>query len=299
MSLRRPLTAILLLLCAAGLFHPAQATENTPPTPPPAMVVSPQLIWRPSHWAGSTRNTELATRRLDPQTHRPVFEVHEPGKTKVWTHYFGRPIPWHDYPIVVLTYRATHIDKPGHYLLWLDDERGPNGGGRVVWQNKDLLDDGQTHELRCDLRTLGLQGGGTLPGMALGLSSTAAGQAAQLTLLDLRFEAAPDADTAPPPLPDGQPITVEVTDHEGRPMPGVQVRIDPDLENLTRTAQTDVSGRARLTPCQSPDHRHRLTITAPGQTTFVMCNTAGGRGRPRNARWRSPPVGRLRRSRVH
>ncbi|MCC6580606.1 MAG: carboxypeptidase regulatory-like domain-containing protein [Phycisphaeraceae bacterium] len=263
--------AAAIILSLSGL----QAIQAQETQPVKAVRINPALPWSPTHWSGSLRNTEAATMEMDEARHIARFTVLEPGKTKVFVYYFAEPISRVEYPIVVMRYRATHIGRPGHYLLWLDDQRGPNGGGCTIWHHsKDIQDDGEIHELRQDLRQTTMQGQGLVPGMAIGVAAEQDGKfPGYFELLSLSFEQGPEAATQPaleakPQVQPAKPVAVMVKDELGKPLAGATVAMDADRLDAMTSVVTDDQGLATVTTNLPGQAKHVLRVRKAGCQTF-------------------------------
>jgi len=115
------------------------------------------------------------------------FSIKNPHGLSGWHRNLETPVAWKDYPILVLRYRARNLAvRYRWYHLWIDDGTGPFGGGGIVFWPRDVVSDGEIHELRKDLRQLKLRG----PNVTrLVLAMRAADKAAEYDLYELRFEA--------------------------------------------------------------------------------------------------------------
>ena len=232
--------------------------------PERAVVLETHLVWRSRHWAG--RNN---TWRVDQDLKRehPRFTVREPRKCHVWTCSLHLPVPVHQYPILVLTYRATQARLDRGYVLWLDDGLGANAGkGFVAFTPRDLVDDGQVHEVRRDLRKFKPRG--DIVELALG---AAAGEKAPgvFDLVGIRFEVAPDA-PAPQPIKPDLAVVVRAIGPDGRPLAGATVTVDWEWPNFARSVKTDVNGLGKVVPLAGARGRHCVRVTAPKLAPIEM-----------------------------
>ena len=234
----------------------AQMTLDQPlPAPGRAVVLDRPVKWWCSHWAGRTPGC-VAVEQGDESVR---FIVGQPDHRRVWVKYLNIPIDAGRYPVLVMKYRAqnTHPEAT-EYALYLDDGCGPDYGGLLPFAHRDIVADGQTHVLVCDLRSMKpLE---QIIGLAVGVHSSSIAPAV-FELLDLRFETLeePTAETETAPA-----LTVRVTDVGGRPVAGATVAVDAERRNWARTADTAEDGTASLIPFRTASGEHMVRVAMAG-----------------------------------
>jgi len=147
-----------------------------------AIVLDTLGPWRASGGWGSGHHPYAKNFLID--TH-PKFIVEDANSLHTWIRY-DLLVDFNRYPIAVMRYRARNLTDKGWYSIWMDDGTGPAGRGVVVFDLSELIDDGETHELRRDLRELKPKG--PITGMALSVYSD--NVPAVFELLEFRFEEA-------------------------------------------------------------------------------------------------------------
>lgn len=270
---RRTVAAVGMLWIGVGSTVLAGPSTSRPTpgartlSPASAVVLDTHLKWRSRHWAGR-HNTWAVSQDLE--RGHPRFTVDQPNKSHVWTYDLHLPIPVDRYPILVLTYRAERVRSGPGYVLWLDDGRGPAGGGFVAVQPRDLVDDGRVHQVRRDMRTLKPKG--DIVGMALG-APAGSKTPGILELVGLRFEAPPGAPAHGTP-PDDLPVHVRVVDPDGGPLAGATVTVDVERTNFARRARSNAAGLAVVTPVANACGKHQLRVEAPRLTPIEIAMPA-------------------------
>lgn len=242
-----------------------QTLSQANPSPGEAIIFGQPIRWWSSHWS-SQKNTLSAVVQQRPEFEK--FIVTEPSRRKVWVKYFDIPIDPRKYPIVVMKYRAKNIDTTsGDYVLYLDDSSGPDYGGLLPFKSCDLVADGKEHVMTFDMRTLNPLC--DLIGLAIGVHSDKK-IPATFDLLDLRFEAAKDAENEVT-LSD-EKIAVKVTDQSGKPIKDATVTVDAERKNWANSSMTDADGVATVQPYSTRDARHMIRVTHPGMLPTELRN---------------------------
>jgi hypothetical protein len=245
-------TAIALTLLAGALGcagvgskAPARAADIGLPLPPPeqAVVVEPGPFWENTGWA-TILDTAAVT--LEDGWRRMVML--DPKSLHNWTYTLAAPVDIQEYPMAVLTYRARNTRPDDFYVVWTE--------GAQPFVHEDLVADGQVHELRRDMRELA-EGRTSFETFAMGIRSDEQAPA-ELEILQLRFERAPDSPPAKR-IEEGDPITVEVVGLEGHPVKGATVTVDAERPNWSRSARTGPDGKATVRPLANWAHRLRVS----------------------------------------
>jgi protocatechuate 3,4-dioxygenase beta subunit len=263
---RHATQAIVIALCAAVLCgclsseQRAAMRKRVVPTSE-ALVFNPVQIWCTSH-CGARPITDAV--HVDYSRTYPRFRVMEAMHRHVWVDRMSIHFDPNEYPIAVLTYRARNVLNKD-YVLWMDDTAGPVLGGLEVFHTRDLVLDGQVHQLRQDLRQLNPAGNITQAWFAVHADETGD---ATIDLIDLRFEADPSA--RPTELLPDEPIAVRIVNSNGRPIAGACVTADSEFLNLARGARTDNDGRVTISPLQIPAGKHMLRVTAAGYVPIEL-----------------------------
>ena len=176
----------------AGGRPPVEATgAASGDTPPRSVEVDIHRGWRWVSWA-QPQESRLHSMGLDADF--PRFTVSDPNLRNTWIRRLKPQLDWQRYPILVLKYRASNVrktkmDKVTNYLIWVDDGTGPDRGGHILFMASDLVDDGQVHELRKDMRPFKPKG--PITTVALGLTCPDKSPAL-FELVEIRFEAPSD-----------------------------------------------------------------------------------------------------------
>jgi hypothetical protein len=268
---------LLKLLCTiflfvVFLFSCSAAMTEFPPNQ--AIVLETDVSWTPSGWAGRI-NTDIYS--LDVIDGVPHFSVGEAKKRKVWIHYLGLPIDFNQYPIAVITYCAENTDtEGGAYVIWLDDGRGPNGGGISVFRSNQLITDNRVHELRKDVRELNPAGPFITVALGVMCGDTAP---ATFDLVGLRFEADPETEAFGPASTESSMAAV-ITDLKGDPVDEAIVVIDKEWKNRARSAITDENGKAAITPFENSIGKHTVTVEKAGMFPVTITVNTVGRPKP-------------------
>ena len=148
-----------------------------------AIVLDTLGPWRASGGWGSGHHPYAKNFLIDTKEGKPKFIVEDANSLHTWIRY-DLLVDFNQYPIAVMRYRARNLTNKGWYSIWMDDGSGPAGRGIVVFDLSELIDDGETHELRRDLRELKPKG--PIIGMALAVYSD--NVPAVFELLEFRFE---------------------------------------------------------------------------------------------------------------
>ena len=146
--------------------------------------------WQARDW-GHREHPIDPTARMEIVGRKARFVLPQPSSVKAWSRRLGA-IDTKQFPIVVMRYRAINTDPhTTWYALWLDDGGGPSVGGFVVTWAREIIADGQVHELRVDMRKLELKRplGPHLRQAALAVTSDDEGNAV-FDLVELSFERA-------------------------------------------------------------------------------------------------------------
>jgi protocatechuate 3,4-dioxygenase beta subunit len=260
-----PLASLQLARRAISAETPVPAAANassaTDESLAPTQVVALDLdlAWRPSSWSWKL-NTERAWIARENRT--TVFTIDEPNRRKIWVHYLSLPIDTARYPIVVMKYVATNtLPVEGRYMLWLDDGTGPDFGQVAPFQSKDIVGDGQAHEVSFDLRNTKVGGG--IIGMALAIDAGAKSPTS-FELISLRFESAEKNGDVVPQAQTDPELSVSVIDERGTPVVGAEVIVDAERLNFARRARTDGSGVATVRPLSNATGKHMVRVNASG-----------------------------------
>ncbi len=165
------------------------------------------------------------------------------------------------YPIVVTTYRASRMppDKIW-YGTWMSDETNAINGGFHPLKKEEIISDGKVHEVRKDLRKADHVPEGVSRTMLLQVSCDEIGPS-EFDLIDMRFEAAPDAPVAE--IKADAPLELKVTG-EGQPIKGAKVILDYEWRNFARAGATNAEGAVTITPLANESHQHTARVEAPG-----------------------------------
>ena len=198
---------------------------------------------------------------------------------QTWIYYLDLPVDLNAYPIFKMRYRAQHeYHHNDRYTLWIDDGTGPNDGGKQLLRPTEVIDDGQEHEVRQDMRQLKVAG--AFKGMALCAYGDESGLC-RFELLDMRFEAA--ADSAPQTAPgEDNALAVKVLDDKGQAVAGAVVITDPEWRNFTQRASTGADGVASVKPLSMYDGKHGLRIERQGYAPMELTEAvvASAKGAP-------------------
>ena len=237
-------------------FLTAKTTiDQRHPSPERAIVFGLPIRWWCSHWAGRTPGC-VAVKHSEDSVR---FVVGEPNHRRVWVKYLDIPIDANQYPILVMKYRARNTDSDAtEYALYLDDGCGPDYGGLIPFAHRDIVADGDSHVLTCDLHSMKpLE---HIIGLAVGVRSSATIPAA-FELMDLRFEAPQEPTTK---TASDASLTVYVSDASGHPLQDATVTVDAERRNWARTAATGADGNASLIPCRTGTGEHTIRVNRPG-----------------------------------
>lgn len=232
-------------------------TEELSKIPPgDAVVLDPAGDWQSVHWPDSPHSRIVG---LDQDAGYPRMMVAESMKRHPWGRPLAVPVDPRQYPILVMTYRATGIWTSDERFLWLDDTTGPAKGGIQPFLNRHLVPDGEVHEVRADLRDFSPKAEIT----TIRIYPHCHGpDPAVFELLGLRFERAEDA--PPATVEEGEEFTVRVLDEQGAPIKGAWLTVDAERLNGCRSAQTGPDGEARVRALGNRFGRHALRIEADG-----------------------------------
>ena len=250
----RPICAALVLLIVVS--------AGAQPAPPEAAVVlSPHVFWRSTRWPGEGWTRSAAVGDL---TDIPRFTVAEPDRRHAWTYRLAASVDRRTYPVLSVTYRAHGFPPdPVGFLLWLDDGRGPAYSDWTPISAADIVDDGEAHTLRRDLRDHS-QGEWI---KAVGIAIRSGDQTpAWLELVDLRFEA--DSPGTAPEV--GESVSVRVLDDDGETVAGATVTIDAERANWVRTQHTKEDGAVTLSPLVTASGQHMLRVAKSGHVTVEV-----------------------------
>ena len=228
------------------------------PAPEDAVVFDPNLMWYQCAWADKITYYSWDEERAGSH----YFWVGEPGKRYVWNYYFGAPVSAAQYQRLTLTYRARNTPALADAVIWLDDGRGPGAGNGVsAVRSRDVISDGEVHEVSCDLAAM--KPAGDYTGMFVGV--TCAEKApAEFELLGLRLDRNPGVNVDPPG--DDAPIQVCVVDAAGNPVPEAVVAVEGERLNSARRALTDAAGLATIVPVKTLNGKHTVSATRSGWT---------------------------------
>ena len=213
----------LLALVVGG----CASSKRCPLAPENAVIIDTNQFFVPSSCATINEHSDFAWSNYVENNAR--YTVAEPNHRCVWPTSGMLPIDPQRYPILVFTYRAKNVAHKINFwddIIFIEDERGGNGGLRPV-SNSDLIDDGQVHEFRVDLRTVKPRdseslGNRNLDSLWLALKSglnVTPQNPAELEVIGLRMEAAPDAKPAKP-FGNDELMRIEVTDQFNQPLEG-------------------------------------------------------------------------------
>jgi len=269
--------AIVISLAVArpqGVASPDAVPPRLHDMPPErAVALRIDRYWLPARRAGVLQSEAIAHKVQDGIA---TFVVGEPHRGACWTMELQEPVDFLRYPIVVVRYRATNTDEQqGRTAVWLDDGTGPNFAGVNVFSSEELLPDGQVHVLRKDLRELSPRG--PIRGIALFVWSGRSSPAV-IELLAVGFHGLPDA--APEPLRQDDAIAAAVFDPQGKPLEGARVIVDAERKNFARSALTDESGTATVTPLRNEAHTHMLRVEMEGMVPVEYPDIAHAKGAP-------------------
>jgi len=247
----------------------AVAGEPALPAPEKAVVLDVRFPWQPVHWGAGAAGPQARCATAEPRGRAMRFTVAQRGAIQTWTRYLTLPVDLGRYPIAVMRYRAVNTNPKGWWgSLWLDDTSGPGGGGVALAGLKDIIPDGRVHEISVDLGEVERKGPkqGPMIGMALSVASGIDGPAT-FDLLELRFEARPEAEAKP--FGNDPKISVDVVDEDGRPLQGATVIVDAVRHNFARRAMTDATGRAVVVPPANVTHKHMVRVEMAGRVPVV------------------------------
>ncbi len=239
-------------------------------TPEQAVVLTP--TYRPAVWGGLNR-WKVSTSTRDGH---PLLVLEQSG-ARIWHADLDLPVDTARYPIVVLVYRAQSLSNYGLSALQFAGNGSREGGITVAYEST-FIADGQAHELRLDLRNRG-SNVRLIEGVNISLFRpwTKAGAVepptTEFELISLRLEA--DAETPPPAVGKGKPVTVRVVGQDDQPMAGARVTLDRERANWSVTGLTDGHGQVSLTPRQTEPNQHALEISRDGYATEQVTLKAG------------------------
>jgi len=232
-----------------------------------ALVLDPAVRWRQAYWLDPSATWVAG---IDHELGHPRIAVAEPGRISPWHHRLDMPIDPQRYPILVFTYRATGIQPSDRRFFCLDDTGGAHLAGAIPIRNRDLVADGEIHEIRTDLRKLTLK-----PQISwLGLYPHCKGpEPAVFELLGLRFESLPGL--PPSPQREGLSFSLRVVNPAGAGIAGAVVTVDVGRLNSSRSATTDASGSVTLQAASSPTGKHTLRVTKEAMVTANLPSFLG------------------------
>jgi len=230
--------------------------------PEQAVVIGPNLFWQSTGWATFLDTGVVA---MDDTSGWPRVVMGVPWSMHIWRYGLVIPVDLQRYPIGVMTYRARNIWPDEGYVIYYAET---SGHFLELFRNEELIDDGQVHELRKDVREY--ESKGQIDALALSIRSGMK-VPAEFELLGLRFEHAADALAVEMPK-DDKPIALRVVDPKVQPVEGATVTVDAERPNWARSALTDKDGRATVTPLANDAGKHMLRVSKPG---FVAVETGG------------------------
>jgi len=276
-------TCWLGVLAAAAAAPPGDAGAKLP-KPGQAIVMETARGWTLTDWGYGTGYPLCSRPRLEPLKGGGMrFVVPEAGAMRTWLHRPALPISPQRYPIIVVRYRATNLDAAGWwYGLWVRCDLLHERKGLIVLDMHQIRADGKVHEFHRDVRDYWLgPPQGAITNLAVGVLAGKKAPAS-LELLELRFEAAPDADAQP--LTDDPKLTVEAVGPDDRPLVGATVIVDGERRNFARRGQTGAAGRVVLTPLSNEVGQHRIRVEMPGRVPAELTVTAGQMTKPARLR---------------
>lgn len=211
-----------------------------------------------------------------------------------YSRWFNRPVDIKDeYPILVLTYRATGFDTTSRdYAISIKDGKGYDARHHFrPLLCKAVVSDGQVHTFRQDLRKV-RNGRPEGPVLQLGVAVWADDKGkASFELLSVAFERDPEA-----PAKDrvdsqifkkDQPVVSEVMDFKHQPLAGAKVSVNTMIKGFEQDAMTDTQGRVSIAPWTNEQREYWLTITHEGMVPAMVSVKPGEPVRVRLAEARS------------
>src|SRR4051812_11362396 len=241
-----------ILFCALFLTTRCLAVE------PDHVTIDPKRNWEPMVYATGAGQPNADVVSIDLKGEHAKFASYDANLPSYFEYRLHIPTQIDHLPILVLKYRALNLDtssdQPAVYL-----DVTPHGGMhfRSAAKLSELVSDGKDQELRIDLREQGFAG--VYSRVMISLMATEK-QTATMEVLELRFEAAPDAQ--PIARGDDPPIFITITDASGKPLAEANVTVDAERTGAARSAKTDVEGKVTLTPLANEADHHMLQITA-------------------------------------
>ena len=207
----------------------------------------------------------------------PRFNMGWPGRRHVWSSAGLIPIDVNTYPILVVTYRATHTHTQA-FRFWdaiitLRTDTGLESKYNFVRADNPvtgtpMISDGQLREFRIDTRDVHVS-----PDHAVFASKTfkslwvgvRAGAIAPATfeLVGMRLEST-DQTRPDQPFADEAPIRFRVTDSKGNPIEGAAVTLDAQRINFARSGQSDRFGEVSVTPMGNDTGQHTARVEKEG-----------------------------------
>ncbi len=248
------------------LLIPLLFSMSTLAVEPDHILLDTKRNWEPIVYGTAPANTPADVVSMDLKGDIAKFCSYDSDKRGTFQYRLHIPIEVEKFPFVVLRYRATNVDtNNGGPALYADDSPDGSLYMRPVAALNQLTADGKDQELRIDLRDQKLTK--VISGLMICLMATEK-QTATIEILEMRFEAAPDAehiDTAPE-----APIDVNVTDMNGTPIAKANVTIDSERKDAARSAKTDAQGHVQLVPLANEAGRHMLQIDGDYLATTMV-----------------------------
>jgi hypothetical protein len=224
---------------------------------PDHVTIDLKRNWQPMVYGAGPQRAPADVVSIDLKGDLPKFCSYDTNKRGNFDYRLHLPISATNYPILVMRYRATNLDtESAEAGLLVDVDEKANIHMRPVAELNKFVADGKDQELRVDLREQKIP---LVSRIMLQLIATEK-QTATIELIDLRFEA--DADAQHVDYADEQPITITVVDKDDKPVKGAKVSVDAERKDAARSATTDASGKATITPLANETKRHMIELSA-------------------------------------
>lgn len=273
---RSPLTpwiaCALLILTTIG-FAPLTtmtgSSTNERRVDPSAAADHTIMVNTRNHWQPLNIGGPLTTgaHHVDTSGPNTVFTIFEPDRRVGWYLNLEDAIDAKRYPLLTLTYRANNTHPTDdHYALYLHHKNFGWTEGIEPALSRDLIADGQVHQIIYDMRDTATKTG-RVKVVMIGVTSGETSPA-EFELIDLRFAGAENwATPAPAAL---EPITIRVLDVQGEPIEAARVTVDTERTHATEIALTDANGWAIVQPPKPRPGGHSLRIEKPGMLSVEI-----------------------------